>query len=143
MVLGQDTGWKKVILRLTSTNFTSWTACQYEKEKQEITKSPGKHLILFYLVLICSYLYCLQLWWVFLCESLVAIKNDTLKDIINHYLLVPGWVTATVRVALVIDRSDTARSLTLGNNAACTSMRLSTLCLRLVRLRLTFSHLQC
>ena len=29
--------------------------------------------------------------------------------------LVPGWVTATVRVALLMDRFDTARSLTLGN----------------------------
>ena len=42
--------------------------------------------------------------------------------------LVPGWVTATVRVVLLVDCSDTARSLTLGNNAACTctSMRRST-----------------
>ena len=31
--------------------------------------------------------------------------------------LVPGWVTATVRVALLVDCSDTARSLTLENNA--------------------------
>ena len=55
--------------------------------------------------------------------------------------LVPGWVTATVRVTLLIDCSDTARSLTLGNNAdsTCTSMRRCTLCLRPVRLRLTFS----
>ena len=47
--------------------------------------------------------------------------------------LVPGWVTATVRVEILIDRSDRARSLTLGNNAACTSTSLqrSTLCLRL------------
>ena len=34
--------------------------------------------------------------------------------------LVPEWVTATVRVALLIDRSDTARSLRLGENAAYT-----------------------
>ena len=50
-------------------------------------------------------------------------------------------MTATVRVALLIDRSDTVMSLMLGNNAACTctSMRRSTLCLRPVRLRLIFS----
>ena len=29
-------------------------------------------------------------------------------------VLVPRWVTATVRVALLIDHSDIARSLTLG-----------------------------
>ena len=56
-------------------------------------------------------------------------------------VLVPGWVTTKVRVALLIDRSDIARSLTLGNNAArtCTSMQRSTLCLRPVCLRLTIS----
>ena len=54
--------------------------------------------------------------------------------------LVPGWVTAAVRVALLIDCSDTARSITLGNNAACTctSMRRSTLCPRPVLLILVF-----
>ena len=55
--------------------------------------------------------------------------------------LVPGWMTAAVRVALLRDRSDIARILTLVNNAACTctSMHRYTLCLRPVRLRLTLS----
>ena len=35
--------------------------------------------------------------------------------------LVPGWVTTTVRVALLIDRSDTAMTIPLGNNALVAS----------------------
>ena len=55
-------------------------------------------------------------------------------------VLVPGWVTGTVRVNLLVDCSDTSRSLMLGNNTQSMHLILHATvnpCLRPTFLRLT------